>query len=51
MPLQGLCWLLALTAAIAAIGLGGGEVSTTGQRIRNGFVQEKGASIKGTPAN
>lgn len=51
MLLQALCWLLALTTAVAAIGFGGGDVSTEGQRARNGFVQEKGAHIKGTPAN
>lgn len=50
-PLQAVCWLLALTAAIAAIGLGGGGVSTDGQIVRSGFAQAKGAHIQGTPAS
>jgi hypothetical protein len=49
--MQALCWLLALTAAAAAIGLGGGEVSIDGQITRTGFVQAMGAYIKATPAN
>jgi hypothetical protein len=49
--LQAVCWLLALTAAIAAIGLGGGGVSTHGQIVRSGFAQAKGAHIQGTPAS
>lgn len=50
-PLQGVCWLLAVTAVVAAIGLGGGGVSVVGQRVRSGFVQAMGAHISGTPAN
>jgi hypothetical protein len=49
--LQAVCWLLALTAAIAAIGLGGGNVSAVGQIVRSGFAQAKGANIQGTPAS